>query len=105
MSLAESLTLTVLVLTGIGMPALGVMLSRQDAHRQEVSDRLNERLDHLDGCIDELKLKVSGGTVSRVDLEARMAQLRSEALADTNGLHSRIMRLEDQMLRRGGELK
>ena len=105
MSLAESLTLTVLVLTGVGMPVLGYMLSRQDTHRQEVSDNLNERLDHLDGCMDDLKNRVLGSAVTRAEMESRLAQLRGEIHADTDGLHGRLMRLEDQALRRSGALK
>jgi hypothetical protein len=105
MSLTESLTVAVLVLTGIGMPALGYMMSRQDKHREDHFVRIGVRLDHLDGCMDDLKTRVLGGTITRAELEAKMAQLRSEIHDDTSGLHDRVMRLEDQQLRRAGELR
>ena len=109
MSLAESLTIAVLVLTGIGvgigMPVFGVMLKRQDAHRDGRFDRLEDRLIHFDECMDDLKNKVIGTAATRAELESRLAQLRAEIHADTDGLHGRIMRLEDQALRHSGALK
>lgn len=95
MSGFEAASLCLLALTGLGIPVLGLMMRRQDNHRERAFSAIQAQLDHLDGCMDELKERVLGMTVSRAELQEALARQRSEIGGDTHGLHERIFRLEN----------
>lgn len=91
----EYATLILLAMTGLGMPALGVMIRRQDAHRERAFNAIQTQLDHLDNCMDDMKERVLSMTVSRAELQEALTRQRSEIAGDTHGLHERIFRLEN----------
>lgn len=114
MTVFEAASLATAIIAGLGFPAVGFILKRQDQHRTErfgaMIDGLNavhDKIDHIDKCVDDLKERVLGNTVSPATLETHKAEMRA-ALAeqrgqisnDTNGLHQRIFRLEDRALTR-----
>jgi hypothetical protein len=86
MTAFEKLQIAMLFLAGLGglvSPVIGVMLARH-----------YKRLDHIDDCLDHLKMIVVGTTATRGDLDARLLTLRSDIAKDTTGLHDRLFRLE-----------
>lgn len=76
------------------MPVVLYLIGRSHSHREAAFAKVNGRMDHLDTCIDDLKERVLGSSVTRGDLDAAVLRLREGITADTNGLHQRIMRLE-----------
>lgn len=62
---------------------------------------LDGRLDHLDDCIDSVRTVVLTKGVTReelasfrLEIEETMTRMRSAVSQDTNGLHQRLMRIE-----------
>lgn len=88
----------------IGMPALGLMLTRQDKHRETHFAMIDEKisgshtkLDHLDECVDEVKEKMATKAdllAHQNDTRAALELMRSSVDRATDGLHQRLLRLE-----------
>jgi hypothetical protein len=103
---AEDIRLAVEIFGAILMPILVWQITRQDRDRRE-------RFKHLDECIDatrkeviRLNNQIAGTGVTRADLERMQIGLRAEIGMErlerersSNGLHDRLMRLEDIQLR------
>ena len=96
-------TLGTSLFSAIVTPFLLRSLSRQDADRALLREEFHTRLNHLDSCFDALKAQVLGDTCTRedfaalqVNLNSTMDRMRTAISGDTNGLHARIMRLEDK---------
>lgn len=98
------------VVVAIGMGLLGVMLRRQDNHRDQNFGAVHAKLSHIDECMDDLKEKVLGSMATRQELKTaetevlalvhvETSRLRSEIGRDTSGLHERLMRLENLALK------
>ena len=82
-------------MAGVLTPVLIVVLN---AHRNE----RNRRLDHLDECFDDMKTRILGELVTKKDLDAysiemgqTLSRMREAISKETNGLHERLMRLEN----------
>lgn len=103
----EELRLVVEIVGAVFMPILVFLIQRQDRDRRE-------HFKHLDDCIDatrkeiiKLTNEIASTGVSRSDLERAQIGLRAEINMErlerernTNGLHDRILRLEDIQLGR-----
>jgi len=90
----------------IGVPVIINNMRGQNAHRETVRVEMHGRLNHLDECVDDLKKRVLGESASRAELARLQAEvvdtlnrMRLAISAETNGLHQRIMRLEDAKMR------
>lgn len=103
MGLFQWLIVAVAIITGCGIPILIHNLSRQDSDRRAKFNEMHTRMDHLDNCLDSLRNTVLGTAVRREDFVALKAdtieslnRMRSAISNETNGLHDRIMRLENK---------
>jgi len=99
MTAFEWVQIAALFSSGLGMPVVLYLIGRSHSQRAAAEANDEARMDHLDECIDDLKLRVLGSSVTRGDLDAALLRLREGITADTNGLHQRIMRLENIYLR------
>lgn len=92
----------VAVITGIGVPAIIFMLTRQDNDRKEKQEEIHERLGHLDRCLDDVRKTVLGKSVTREDLVSFKAEItetlnrmRAAISTEASNLDRRVSRLED----------
>lgn len=97
----------ILILSGIGFPVLAFIMNRQDADRKGLREEIHSRLNHLDECIDSVRGIVQSHAVTKAELSSCRAEIndtltrmRQAISADTNGLHDRLMRLEEPFFKR-----
>lgn len=97
----------VAVVTGVGVPLIIYMLTRQDSDRKAKQEEIHERLGHLDRCIDDVRKTVLGKSVTREDFVAFKAEMtetlnrmRTAISTEASNLDKRIMRLEDPFFAR-----
>lgn len=94
----EMVQVGLLFCAGIGTPVVVLLVSLHHKSRGDRFDKIDGRLDHIDECLDRLRVTVAGSAVTRSEMDARLLNLREAVSADTNGLHERIMRLESRAL-------
>jgi hypothetical protein len=86
-----------MIIVGVLGPSLTVTGFLHRARSGELAG-IKTTLSHIDGCVDELKLKVeryTAGAMTRVEVDATLLRMREAISGDTAGLHDRIMRLEN----------
>lgn len=110
MGTPEWISIATLLVAGVGVPLLIFMSSRQDADRHAKFGDMHARLDHLDGCVDEVRGIVMSKGVTREDLMSHKSEIldtinrmRLAVSSETTGLHQRIMRLEDRYFKERGD--
>jgi len=77
----ESLLVASSLITGILVPVTLALVARGASTRERLFERLDERLDHIDGCIDSLRERVISSTElvrERASMELREAILRQD---------------------------
>lgn len=108
MDLQTGATVGIALVTGIGIPLMTFWMARQDADRREKFTEMHKRLDHLDTCIDDVRGIVYHKGVTReefiafkADMTEIITRMRSAVSNETNGLHQRLMRLEQPFFKGG----
>ncbi len=103
MSAIEVAQLLLAAVAGIGVPFAIYRAGRQDRDRAEKHGETQDRLTHLDDCLDSLKTIVIGQAVTRSDLAAFkveiteiLTRMRTAISSETHSIHERINRLENK---------
>jgi hypothetical protein len=110
MNVADTVRIVLDFIIAVFVPILLFNMKRQDTDRAA-------RFKHLDDCIDdtkknviELKERIAGQAVTRADLERALMGIRAEINMErlerersSQGMHDRVMRLENIQLNARGD--
>jgi hypothetical protein len=101
-SAAEWITLTLAIITGVGIPLILFFMTRASADRKAKFDEMHTRLNHLDDCLDLVQKVVLGKAATREDMLALKSEVneiinrqRIAISAEMNAVNMRIQRLEN----------
>jgi hypothetical protein len=78
----EVASITLLIANGILVPVVLFYVAHAKNTRLNEFAGVHKRLDHLDECLDGLRLQVVGSGVTRVEFDSRCLDIRREMLAE-----------------------